>query len=120
MNTSNTKTKLLIGASMLTAVLGLTACGENYSNGDRAGIVTKLSQKGLVFKSWEGEMLVALPAEIAGTTQPEKFAFNVSPEAVDKVKTAMASGKRVTLVYRQWAIAPITVEHEHVIVDVKP
>ena len=120
MNTSNTKTKLLIGASMLTAVLGMTACGENYSNGDRSGIVTKLSQKGLIFKSWEGEMLVALPEEVAGTTEPEKFAFNVSQEAVDKVKAAMASGKRVTLVYRQWAIAPITVEHEHVIVDVKP
>lgn len=118
MNTRNTKTKLLIGA-MLTAALGLTACGENYSNGDRVGIVTKLSEKGLIFKSWEGEMLIALPADVAGTTQPEKFAFNVAPEAVEKVKAAMNSGKRVTLIYRQWAIPPITIDHEHVIVDVK-
>ena len=119
MNTYNTKTKLLDSASMLTAVLWLTACGQNYSNGERVGIVTKLSEKGLIFKSWEGEMLIALPVEVAGTTQPENFVFNVAPEAVGKVKNAMASGKRVTFVYREWALPPLTVEHAHVIVDVK-
>lgn len=103
----------------LVAFLG-TGCGKNYSNGERVGVVTKLSEKGLIWKSYEGEMLMALPAEVAGTTQPEKFEFNVSPEAVEKVQTAMKSGKRVTLVYRQWFWAPPTIDNQHVIIDVKP
>lgn len=108
--------KKLIIVLMLTA--SLMSCGANFSNGERAGIVTKLSEKGLVWKSWEGEMLVSLPIDVAGTTQPEKFRFNVSPEALDQVKAAMASSKRVTLVYKQWFMAPPFV-NDHVIIGVK-
>lgn len=104
------------GALLCTALLAVSACGENYSNGERAGVVTKLSEKGLIFKSWEGELLVALPIGVAGTTQPEKFPFNVAPEAVAQVKAAAFSGKRTVLTYRQWAIAPLTIDHGHVVV----
>jgi prepilin-type N-terminal cleavage/methylation domain-containing protein len=96
-------------------------CGginQNYSNGARVGVVTKLSQKGVIWKSWEGEMLMALPAS-TGTVQPEKFEFNVSPEAVDKVTAAMKSGHRIELVYRQWWSPPMKIDHDYVIVDVK-
>jgi len=34
----------------------LSACSENYSNGERIGFVTKFSEKGIIFKSWEGEL----------------------------------------------------------------
>lgn len=118
MNTSNFGKKSLIGLSLLTA--GLCAgCGQNYSNGERVGVVTKLSEKGIIFKSWEGEMLIALPVAVAGTTQPEKFTFNVATEAVDQVKKAMASGQRVEVVYRQWFLSPPTIDNEHVVTAVK-
>ena len=97
----------------------LASCGKNYSNGTRVGVVTKLSQKGLICKSWEGEMLIALPAS-AGSTNPEKFRFNVDPSAVNVVKAAMASGERVELEYRQWFCTPPTIENEHVVIGVKP
>ena len=97
----------------------MVACGENYSTGTRVGVVNKLSEKGLIFKSWEGEMLMALPAGVSGNTQPEKFEFNVAPEAVEKVKAALDSGKRVELVYRQWALQPVTIDNDHVVVDVR-
>lgn len=77
-------TRLLI----LIAALLASACGANYSTGDRIGVVTKLSNRGLIFKSWEGEMLVALPAGVSAI-QPEKFEFNVNPSAVPKVQAAM-------------------------------
>lgn len=115
MRIGNTST--LISATVLA--VALTACGEDYSNGERIGVVIKLSQKGYAFKSWEGEMLLALPITVAGTTQPEKFAFNVSPGAVGGVQDALSSGKRVALVYRQWAIAPLTIDHGHVVVSVR-
>ncbi len=115
-----------LGCLMLLALGGMifiTAAGgvdSHYSDGSRVGIVTKLSEKGVFWKSWEGEMLMALPASQAGTTEPEKFEFNVAPEAVEKVQAALVSGKRVELVYRQWLVAPVSIDNDHVIIDVKP
>lgn len=108
------KLSVLIAATSLFA-----ACGANYSNGTRVGVVTKLSEKGMFCKSWEGEMLMALPSSVSSTTEPEKFTFNVDQNAVEKVKSAMNSGQRVELVYRQWWMSPICIENDHVVIDVK-
>lgn len=107
--------------TFILAFVCLTACARNYSDGTRVGIVTKLSKKGVIWKSWEGEMLMALPPEAAASgAQPEKFTFNVDPPVVSKVQEAMNSGKRVELVYRQWFFAPPTIDNDHVIIDVRP
>lgn len=105
----------------IVVVLALlaVACGANYSNGTRIGVVTKLSEKGIIWKSWEGSMLVALPIEVAGQTQPEKFDFNVDPAAVYKVRAALISGQRVELIYRQWYLEPLSIDNDHVVIDVK-
>jgi hypothetical protein len=68
----------------------------SYSAGERAGWVQKLSRKGWICKTWEGELaLVSLP----GTT-PEKFVFTIRDDAVaDNVTRAM--GKRVALHYEE-------------------
>lgn len=104
---------------LILSLLFLPSCCPNYSDGSRIGIVTKLSHKGLVFKSWEGEMLVALPVDVAGTTQPEKFTFNVDPGAINEVERAMQEGKRVELIYRQWALGPPTIDNNHVVYGIK-
>jgi hypothetical protein len=68
----------------------------SYSSGERAGWVQKLSNKGWVCKTWEGELaLVSLP----GTT-PEKFAFTIWDDAVAQNVTR-AMGKRVALHYEE-------------------
>jgi len=68
----------------------------NYSSGERAGWVQKLSRKGWICKTWEGEMaMVTMP----GTMQ-EKFLFTVRDDAVaDAINKVM--GKRVTLHYEE-------------------
>ena len=109
---------IVIAVGLFIVGTSLVGCAENYSSGDRVGIVTKLSEKGLAIKSWEGELLMALPVEVAGTTQPEKFAFNVDPAAVSKVKEALMSGKRVQVIYRQWLVHPIRIESNTVVTDV--
>jgi hypothetical protein len=78
----------------LAALYFWAALSWNYSTGERAGWVQKLSNKGWLCKTWEGELaLVSLP----GTT-PEKFFFTIRDEAVaDRVTQAM--GKRVSLHY---------------------
>ena len=40
----------------LTAVLFMTSCTENYSNGERIGLVTQFSKTGLIFKTHEGHL----------------------------------------------------------------
>ena len=50
------KNKLLL--LVLIGSLILVSC-QNYSSGERVGIITKLSEKGAMFKSFEIELKVA-------------------------------------------------------------
>ena len=84
---------------LVAALLGVylwAALSWSYSSGERAGWVQKLSNKGWVCKTWEGELaLVSVP----GTT-PEKFSFTIWDEAVANQVT-QAMGKRVALHYEE-------------------
>jgi hypothetical protein len=74
-----------------------------YSNGERAGYVQKLSQKGFVCKTYEGELvLVSMPG-----TQAEKFYFTVRDAAVAK-RINETVGKRVRLIYEEHLGVPTT------------
>ena len=80
----------------LAALYFWVALSWSFSVGDRAGWVQKLSKKGWICKTWEGELaLVSLP----GTT-PEKFFFTIHDEAVAS-RVTRAMGKRVTLHYEE-------------------
>jgi hypothetical protein len=73
----------------------------SYSEGDRAGYVQKLSKKGWLCKTWEGEIaMVTMPGAI-----PEKFEFTVREDALAEKINALA-GKRVVLFYQQHKFIP--------------
>ena len=73
----------------------------NYAEGERAGYVQKLSIKGWICKTWEGEIaMVTMPGAI-----PEKFSFTVRDDAVAENINAVA-GKRVVLHYQQHRFIP--------------
>ncbi|HET7793205.1 MAG TPA: hypothetical protein VFL64_07460 [Rhizobacter sp.] len=90
-------TRWLLGLlilALLIAAYFLVVLNWNYSTGDRAGWVQKLSKKGWLCKTWEGELaLVSMP----GTT-PEKFLFTVWDDKVANDINAVM-GKRVSLTY---------------------
>lgn len=68
----------------------------SYSSGERAGWVQKLSKKGWVCKTWEGEqVLVTQPGAIS-----EKFLFTVHDDAVAEEINRMM-GQRVALHYEE-------------------
>ena len=68
----------------------------SYSEGERAGYVQKLSKKGFICKTWEGEMaMVTMPGTVA-----EKFLFTVPTDAV-AAKLNANVGKRMALHYEQ-------------------
>jgi hypothetical protein len=67
-----------------------------YSEGDRAGYAQKLSQRGWLCKTWEGEMaMVTMPGTLA-----EKFYFTV-PDAAVAAEINNGLGKRMALHYEQ-------------------
>jgi hypothetical protein len=79
------------------------ALSWSYSSGERAGWVQKLSHKGWICKTWEGELaLVSLP----GST-PEKFAFTIRDDAV-AAQVTQVMGKRVSLHYDEKVGLPTT------------
>ena len=88
----------------------------SYSSGERAGFLQKLSNKGVVCKTWEGELqLVAIPGSL-----PEKFTFSVRDEnLVPRLNAVM--GKRVALTYEQHPGLPTSCfgESAYFVTDVK-
>jgi len=88
---------LFLGVPLLGGLFVLylwAALSWTYSTGERAGWVQKLSKKGWICKTWEGELaMITMP----GTAQ-EKFYFTVRDEEIARQVNA-AMGKRVSLHY---------------------
>ncbi|PIT71715.1 hypothetical protein [Limnohabitans sp. B9-3] len=75
----------------------LFAYNFTYSQGESVGYVQKLSYKGWVCKTWEGEQMRALANM---PTIPEKFAFTVRDTAIaDQINAHI--GQKVVLEYAQ-------------------
>ncbi|MDQ8023301.1 MAG: hypothetical protein REI94_15800 [Moraxellaceae bacterium] len=98
---------LRILITLLAVVLGLAllytwaTLTYNYSDGERAGYVQKISRKGWICKTWEGDLaLVNLPGQPA-----EIFAFSVRDDEVAAQINALI-GKRVSLTYEEHVGVP--------------
>ncbi len=107
---------LLLVLAVLLVLYTVGALKWSYSAGERAGYMQKLSSKGFVCKTWEGELqLVAIP----GST-PEKFLFSVRDDAV-AARINATMGKRVALTYEQHIGVPTSCfgETEYFVTDVK-
>lgn len=68
----------------------------SYSTGERAGFVQKISRKGWLCKTWEGELAMAtLPG-----TMPQIFQFSVRDQKVAQ-EIERTVGQRVSLHYEE-------------------
>ena len=117
--------KILILAAILLPLLVIGgfaayawgALHISYSSGERSGYVQKLSHKGWVCKTWEGELaMVSMPG-----TAPEIFYFSVRNDVIaEKINRSL--GKRVALSYEQHKGVPTKCfgETEYYVTDVKP
>ena len=74
-----------------------------YSSGQRSGYIQKISKKGWICKTWEGELAMTT---VPGTA-PQIFQFSVRDDAVAN-ELEEAAGKRVALSYEQHKGIPTT------------
>lgn len=86
----------------LVATITMTSCTENYSNGERIGMITKFSEKGLIWSSWEG----TLNTTQTGMNSAEPFEFSVDNDVNDPVviatlDSAATQGWKVKIKYHQ-------------------
>ena len=86
---------ILLPALIFTIWAGVTL-SFSYSSGERVGHVQKLSRKGWLCKSWEGELQMS---NIPGSA-PLLFEFSVRSDSIARAIEA-ASGRRVSLSYEQ-------------------
>jgi hypothetical protein len=104
------RSKLLIALLILLLIPAViislwiwVALGYTYATGDRAGFVQKISKKGWVCKTWEGELAMAnLPG-----TMPQIFAFTVRSDSVAH-ELEKNIGKQVSITYEQHRGIPTT------------
>ncbi len=82
-----------------------TVIGLNfaYSDGERAGFVQKISRKGWLCKTWEGELALAT---IPGS-MPILWTFSVRDESI-ATAIEKSNGRRVVLAYEEKPWVPTT------------
>lgn len=88
---------LIIAFVLAVLILPLNFTLIHYSDGQRTGLLNKISKKGLLCKTWEGYMLVGN----GNNVNPETFDFTVKDEKIAQQLEAN-TGKVVTLDYQQY------------------
>ena len=88
---------VLIGLpALLIAAWTIIALSYTYSRGDRAGYVQKLSKKGWICKTWDGELAMV---NVPGAMQ-ERFPFTVRSDSLAAAMNKLM-GSQVSLTYEE-------------------
>lgn len=87
---------LILVPVVAVALWAWVSLGYTYATGTRAGYIQKISKKGWLCKTWEGELAMAnLPG-----TMPQIFSFTVRNDSIAGLLEKSA-GKQVSLIYEQ-------------------
>lgn len=98
-----TITTLILGPIAVFSLWAMIALSYDFSTGDRVGWVQKLSRRGWLCKTWEGELQMS---NVPGSA-PILFEFTVPDDSV-AAAIEQASGKKVALYYEQHIGVPTT------------
>ena len=82
----------------------MTSCTENYSNGERIGLVTQFSKTGLMFKTHEGHLNLTQTGMNSSSAVPFDFSVDADredPKVVSTLDSAATYGWKVKIVYHE-------------------
>jgi hypothetical protein len=95
------KVFLIVFFLLFLGVIWFVSTGY-YSSGDRAGTISKFSERGYLFKTWEGQLMEGGYSGETGSLTPRFWDFSTTEESVvNKIREALATGERVTLIYQE-------------------
>jgi len=92
------------GVAALLLLMLVFIMYANYSSGVRAGVPVKFSKKGVVFKTYEGELNVGGLTNSAQGAIPTTWAYSVrrgEDEVRANMDSAMTNHRRVKLHYKE-------------------
>ena len=90
----------------LVGALMFTSCSENYSNGERIGMITQFSRTGLIFKTHEGHLNLTQTGMNSSSAVPFDFSVdrdNEDPKTVATLDSAATNGWKVKIIYHEVA-----------------
>ncbi len=95
-----------------------------YDEGVRAGNVIRVSKKGIIFKTYEGQLNLQSFGALKGTTPfAETFDFSVEnnkPEVIRELEAVALSGERVNLHYiKRYNVFPWRGDTKYFIINVE-
>ena len=97
--------KILLTSSLILLAAGAYWYWGSFSEGVRSGVVVKVSRKGYLFKTYEGQLnLLTFGAVRSQNMVSESFDFSVSGDqtaVIRQLEEASLSGERVSLHYRE-------------------
>jgi len=82
---------------LIFALWAWVTLGYSYAEGDRAGQLQKLSKKGWLCKTWEGELAMA---PYPGSVAPQIFPFTVRSDSIAALMQKDL-GRRVSITYQE-------------------
>ena len=112
----------------LVFIVPFTGINPNYSDGRRTGDIYKFSNKGMFWKSWEGEMyLGGMVSNQNGAFQMEKFFFSIAgkdegakKDLIEKInKCVEHRTTKCTIKYKQWFFSPMRIDSSYEVTGVE-
>jgi hypothetical protein len=95
---------ILVGIVLLVLLVGGYFLFGNYSKGTRGGTIVKLSEKGIFFKTHEGQLNVGGLTGETGSPASSLWDFSVdssNDSLIQQLEDANLNGRRVKLYYRE-------------------
>jgi len=85
-----------------SVIILISSCTENYSNGERIGLITQFSKSGVFWKSWEGHLNMTQ----TGMNSSTPFDFSIDNDnepsgLVEVLDSAAQYGWKVKLIYHE-------------------
>jgi len=97
---------LLLGFTLLIVdvfVLNLTTgFFDGYSEGERIGYFTKISRKGVIWKTWEAQIQVGT-GKMAALQEPQPLSI-INENLIQEIQENI--GRKAKVQYTQWLIMP--------------
>jgi hypothetical protein len=115
--------KIILGLLVILVAYLSFIYFATYSEGDRAGKIVKISQTGVIFKTWEGQLdLGTFGAVKSSNFASETFEFSIDGDnkiLIEKLRKAQLTGERVLLKYEEkYAKIPWKGSTKYIVVDV--